>query len=534
MASWLSSTWGPSWRSFQYFNLYRLVVALVLLGSAIIAPGWVIQLGSGAKYLFGWVSALYLFYVACGLTFSIRWKRRFNFQLTLQVLGDTLALSVITYSLGGVSSGGGLLLLVSLTAASLVGRGHLVLFYAALATLGMLLTQVLVILKNDLDAASGLQAGLLSAGFFATAILARLLGQRIMLNEELARQRGVALENEIRIGESIIERMQDGVLVVDAQGVVVRHNPGALALLGVEDLEGRSLVASSGPLDVAYQRWKLSPLGNDEAVMEMLSGNPLRARFVSPHSAGGEVLIFLEDLRRVRGQAQQLKLASLGRLTASIAHEIRNPLAAISHATDLLHEERRGEIHERLLRIVQDNVFRLDRIVQDVLKLGRSDRAQPEMLALSVFLADFLEEFQVVENVDAGVIQLDCLDATICFDRSQLLQVLWNLLANALQHSQRLPGSVRLQVLLNADRQVELHVTDDGPGVPEELRDQIFEPFFTTRHQGMGLGLFITRELCEANGAALQLMPSTMGAHFVILGGAQCPLPEASDVSAAN
>lgn len=529
---WLSATWEPNWRSFQYFNLYRLLVALYLLVCLYLPPGWLPSLRFFDRQLYGWAAALYALGVLAGLVASLTWRRRFNLQLTLQVFAETTCLPLVMYSLGGIPSGIGLVLLISMVSASLVGRGRLVLFYAALAAIGVLLAQSALILGSDQDITSLFQTGLLAAGFFAMAILARLLGQRVMANEELARQRGVALANEMHIGERVLERMQDGVLVISERGVVQRHNPVAAALLGVPDLAGLPLDRIAHDLQEDYARWRARRHEGGE--FEGGSGRRIRSRFVVTESTTGEVLVFLEDVTRIREQALQLKLASLGRLTGSIAHEIRNPLAAISHAADLLHEERRGEIHERLLQIVRDNVFRLDRIVQDVLKLGRSDRGVQETLALPEFVASFCAEFLAVEHVDPAIPVCEHGAETLCFDRSQLLQVLWNLVGNAVRHCRGLAGSVRIQSRVSGDGRVELHIIDDGPGIPADLHEQIFEPFFTTRHQGLGLGLFIARELCEANGAVLQLWPDDAGGHFVIVGGAQCLLPEANDAHAVN
>ena len=186
MTDWLSSTWEASWRPFQYFNFYRLLLACLILLASLLPDSQVSlfhQTSSAGIYQ---VVLVYLCVVLAGLMASIHWQRRFNTQLLAQVFADDVFVNFLMYWLGGVSSGMGALLLVSLAAASLVGRGRLVLFYAALATLVTLLTQIYGVLVSSFDAASIVQAGFLSAGFFATAILARLLGQRVMVNEELA------------------------------------------------------------------------------------------------------------------------------------------------------------------------------------------------------------------------------------------------------------------------------------------------------------------------------------------------------------
>jgi two-component system sensor histidine kinase PilS (NtrC family) len=263
----------------------------------------------------------------------------------------------------------------------------------------------------------------------------------------------------------------------------------------------------------------------------------LQARFEETASTSGEILIFIEDVGRIREQAQQLKLASLGRLTASIAHEIRNPLSAIGHAGELLREERRGKMQDRLLNILADNVARLDRIVADILELGRRERTQQEMLSLREACEQFLDNFLVSEGLDTRILQLDVADdLLVFFDRAHLHQVLWNLVGNAVRHSQGKPASVKVYARSTAhSERVELHVIDDGEGVPELVKEQIFEPFFTTHHKGTGLGLFIARELCQANGASLDLQPDSSGGHFVISGRTEtCQQVVAKDVRAAS
>lgn len=518
MKNWLVGSWEPNWHSFFYFNLYRLIVALFLLLSIFLPLGWNMHAVDASSHLFlQWLVFFYALLAGGSIFLSRYWHHRFNLQLTGQVCLDVLMVSCVMYWLGGVSSGIGLLLMISLAAASLVGQGRMVLFYAAVATIAVLGMQSWGIWRQIFDASTIVQAGLLSGGFFATAILARLLGQRAMEHQDLARRRGIALANQNHIALRILERMQDGVLVVDRAGIVLNHNPGAVDMLQTPVLEGGKLHAFSPTLAAAFSVWQEGK-GSSSIEFDNDGGGKLRARFEATQSSAGEALIFIEDVGRIRDQALQLKLASLGRLTASIAHEIRNPLAAISHASDLLHEERRGEMHDRLLRILHDNIFRLDRIVQDILSLGRSDRGQAESVALATFLQGFVDEFCSVEKMDPALIVLEMQPLSLRFDRSQLLQVVWNLVANAFRHASRSAGCVRLRVQPGKEERVELHVIDDGPGIPDACREQVFEPFFTTCHQGTGLGLFIARELCEANAAILQLLPDTSG-HFVIIGG---------------
>lgn len=540
MNDWLSATWEASWKSFQYFNLYRLVAAAALVGMAVLAPG-----SGGALFhladpeLVDLIGILYVLVTGCGVFLATRWQHHFNAQLSCQVITDVVAATLFMYASDGLASGIGIMLFVSLAAASLVGRGRLVLFYAATATLSVLFMQIYGVLAGKFEMAGIVHAGLFSTGFFATAVLARLLGQRLMINEDLARRRGIALENQMRISQRVIERMQDGVLVLAAAGKVLRHNPVAEDLLGVPLVAGAGLERLSPPLAAAFAAWQGESDGDPAEVQEFAgpSGKRLRARFEPTDSSAGEVLLFLEDAGRIQERAQQLKLAALGRLTASIAHEIRNPLAAIGHAGDLLREERRDETQGRLLRIIGDNVARLDRIVKDVLELGRSDRAQPEVLRLDIAVVEFVQEFVREEGCDPAIVRVEAeAPLEICFDRAHLLQVLWNLTANALRHSSRQAGAVLLRAAAGPlPGRVELHVIDDGPGVPAAIGSQVFEPFFTTRHQGTGLGLFIARELCETSGARLELAPAAGCGHFIVSGrSAKCSTHVPKDALAVS
>jgi len=253
----------------------------------------------------------------------------------------------------------------------------------------------------------------------------------------------------------------------------------------------------------------------------VLTHRLMGARFVPVgKSRNVGVVVFLEDLTRIQAEAQQLKLAAMGRLTANIAHEIRNPLSAINHAAELLLEEPEiSETQRRLLQIVHDNTQRLDRMVQDVLKLNRRDRAHRETFQMGTFLRTFVAQFCQIEKVAEDVIDLKTdADPAVTFDRSHLNQVMWNLCRNALRYSQRKTGSIRISVRAgDPSNGVELAVADDGPGVPEAIRPHLFEPFFTTAASGTGLGLYIAREICDGNNASLEYVDQPAGAMFMVV-----------------
>jgi two-component system sensor histidine kinase PilS (NtrC family) len=270
------------------------------------------------------------------------------------------------------------------------------------------------------------------------------------------------------------------------------------------------------------EQWRRDPGSGFDPLRTVQLHKPTAARFVQAGiTRNVGVVIFLEDLTRVQQQAQQLKLASLGRLTANIAHEIRNPLSAINHATELLLEESalRGSAHARMLQIIHDNTQRLDRMVQDVLKLNRRDRAAREHFDLGDYLETFTEEFCAIEKVPTDTIRVETqIEATIYFDRSHLNQIMWNLCRNALRYCQKKPGSIVVNVRPGPQQgTVELNVIDDGMGIAESLRAHLFEPFFTTASSGTGLGLYIAREICEANAATLDYVERPLGAQFSLV-----------------
>ena len=510
------------WVSLRYFNIYRLLLAAVFL-AAVLIFGDSLNFGSHNLVLFKYVAGAYLLLAVAYQALLEKVRSYFNFQLSLQVITDIVASVLLMNASDGFRSGVGVMLLISLAAAALVSRGVLMLFYAALASIAILLEQTYWILFFDHSTANYVQPGLLSIGYFATALITNQLAQRVIRQERVMRQRSVDLSNQLRINQLVIQDTQDAVLVVDGNGLVRQHNRQVSVLLGFQAPELDQIENYSPEIAQMLAHWRKHRDNPTQTLLLPGSGKMVRARFVEAGTDGGSIsLIFLEDLSQLQEQAQQLKLAALGRLTANMAHEIRNPLSAISHASELLLEEQRAPSQERLLRIIRDNSKRLDRMVRDVLELTRRDRVHAETIRLAAFLPSFIDEFTQNEKIPASGFALELHDASeIMFDRVHLQQVLWNLLRNAWRHCRRSEASVRVAVRRQANR-VELHVIDDGEGVPTHLRQQLFEPFFTTYSGGTGLGLYIAREMCAANGAILEHVEPPAeggGADFRLLCG---------------
>jgi len=496
----------------RYLNLFRLFVAVVFL-----VFGRTLGLGADAPFLFAAVSLTYLLLVlALGFPDAIR-RLGLDRLVTVQMAIDITAMVLLMHASGGVRGGLPTLLMIMLAGGGLVGQGRLVLFYAAMAT-------VTVLAENGIRAIDGSEApdffvvGMVCIGFFGVALVARYLASRALLNEVLAEERGADLVKQRTLNERIIEDMPDGVLVLNGELAISQANPQARRLLDCPLEPGISLGAVAPLLEQAVQRAE----GREDAHQLVLgNGRVVRYRVIPPLAAGGDLILYLEDMEQIQAQAQQIKLAALGRLTAGIAHEIRNPLTAVSHAAELLREEKRAEGQIRLTRIINDNARRIEQLVRDVLSLGRRDRAHPEALKLAQYLREFLDEFTLHGEVEKAQVVADVDDsATLAFDRAHLHQILWNLLGNARRYASERPGAIQILVRME-DGHTAVHVVDDGPGITPENRGQLFEPFFTTHAKGTGLGLYIARELAEANRATLKLLDSERGAHFCLTGLSQ-------------
>ena len=497
------TTRADFWRSLSYFNFYRLaLVCFILFVATIFDTGR--MFGEAKGHLFQMTGLFYS--VAVMLSFvllRLRWLQ-FSTQLAFQVCSDIVALTMLSHASGGVQSSLGLLMMVSMAVAGIISRGKITLLFASLASIAALLEHTFSVLYNDAPVTQYIQAGLLCVSYFAVAGLAHKLAQYALDSKNLAQRRGRDLIGMAEANRLVMRDMQDGVLVVDEHGRILQMNPSAARLLHNAEVSGRWLAESFPLLYEQYAQWKSSAASGRET-LQLDGGLQARLRFVGvERDAAQGVVIFLEDMQHVRAEAQQIKLAALGRLTANLAHEVRNPLSAISYATELLQEEPGDARQVRLLHLIRENTGRINRIVEDVMQLNRRDRAKPETFDLAAFLPVFVDEFNQAERVESGVLVLKCeKDLVITFDRGHFRQVLWNLCRNGLHFGRRLPGSLALVAGMDAGR-VTLEVQDDGPGISLEHQARLFEPFFTTAEQGTGLGLYIARELCEANGAWLE------------------------------
>jgi len=497
------------WRVLAVLNLYRVLVPLVLLG--------LYSLG-GARGLAVYSSQVFfgatVFYFCFGLVSVVFVRQRLasaNVQTNLQASVDMFVLVLLLHTCGGVASGLGVLFLVPVGALAFLLPPRSALFLAAVAAIAILADTIWQQLGGKSDINSYATAGLLGAVLFATSGAASFAAGRMRESEALVRQRDVDLANLAELSQYIVQHLRESLLVVDATDKIRLINESAAEILGDNHAVPGALVGEVSPrLLYSLSTWRQRDQG-DESPSSFVAADG--ARVIQPHFAPlgaepGPTLIFLEDTSLLAERVQQGKLAALGRLSASIAHEIRNPVGAMSHAGQLLAESPQiGPDERRLTDIIQSNSERVSTIINNVLQLSKREPTKLTRLLLGDWLEDFLEEFcatMQVREAQIGVHESED-DLEVRIDPSHLHQVVWNLCDNAMKYGEAVDGmSFDIKVgRLNPSNRPYLEVSNRGPGIEPKSVDRIFEPFFTGRKGGTGLGLFIARELCQLNRSIL-------------------------------
>ncbi|KPW44681.1 Sensor protein PilS [Pseudomonas syringae pv. antirrhini] len=497
-------------RILRLYHLYRLTigVVLVLLISSSLETE-LLQLANPNLFRSGcWLYLVFNILVVVLLERPSRQAQLFGLAMT-----DAIMLSGLFYAAGGPSSGIGNLLIASVAISNVLLRGRIGLLIAAVSAIGIIYLTFYISFGTPSVSNDYVQAGSLGALCFAAALLVQALTARLQVSEGLAEQRAADVDSLEELNALILQRMRTGIVVLDARRQVVLANQGALTLLGHERLVGQVIDAYSPQLVERLRQWLINPIMVPRSITTSSIGPVLQPSFAALNRGDQrQTLIFLEDLSQIAHQAQQLKLAALGRLTAGIAHEIRNPLGAVSHAAQLLNEsEDLSAPDRRLGQIIHDQSQRIDRVIENVLQLSRRREAQPELLDLKVWLENFVSDFRSSAAADQSIhVQISPGMLTTRMDAGQLTQIITNLVQNGLRYSRRNHPSAQVWLNLHHDRESDLpilEVLDDGPGVSEQHLSKIFEPFFTTESKGTGLGLYLSRELCESNQAHLEYIP---------------------------
>ncbi len=495
-------------------NLYRLLIPPTLLAiRALTAPEPTV--GRVSPTLLLVFCALY-FVAGILMVLALR-LRSTPLRATAIAHGlvDAIGIAALMYVSGGVASGLGILLVLPVAATALLAEARTAAFIAAFTSLAVLVQQVASDLFQGASPADYSSAGVLGASIFLVAFSVWPVANRLRESEALLRRQEVDLANLAQLSQFIVQHLRESILVVDPEDRIRLINESAAQILGDRAAFPGALLGEASPrLLYLLTKWRQQHDGGAEPPGTFVAADG--AREIAPHFAplGGvepaPVLVFLEDTSEFASRVQQSKLASLGRLSASIAHEIRNPVGAMSHAAQLLAESPAlGDDDRRLTDIITKSAERVSTIIDNVLSMSRRDTRRPERLRLGAWLDGFRDEFCATMRLPPARLPVVAGDAEleIRVDASQLRQVLWNLCENALRHGST-PAAPDAPIELRIGRlkpsmRPYLEVADRGPGIPPEHAERIFEPFFSGQHRGSGLGLFLARELAQANGATL-------------------------------
>jgi two-component system sensor histidine kinase PilS (NtrC family) len=503
-----------AWRVVGLANVYRLLLPPVLYGLLLLTRPTP-TVGASDPQLFTFVCMVY--WMLGGLmAFGGRGRWRSRHALVfVHTLLDTCGICALLFCSGGVSSGLGILLVIPVGAMSLLAEGRASLGVAALAALGLLTQQILAVLAGNAQTYDFSLAGMLGAVVFLVALMAWPVSSRLRESEALVRRQELDLANLAQLSQYIVQRLRESILVVDPSDRIRLINESAARMLGDNVAIPGALLGEVAPrLLFLLSTWRR----DDTVILRGSAGTFVAAdgaRVIQPHfaplgsSEPAPIIVFLEDTGDLAAKVQQTKLAALGRLSASIAHEIRNPVGAMSHAAQLLAESPTlPSADRRLTEIMQDNSRRVSGIIDNILQLSRREAPRPEKLLLDGWTRRFREEFCDTLQLPRQQLTIDPTseEVELRIDGSQLHQIFWNLCQNsvthALPHAGTAPIELRYGRLAGVGRPF-LQVADRGPGIPQADAERIFEPFFTRAAHGTGLGLFLARELGQANGATL-------------------------------
>ncbi|MBO9665047.1 ATP-binding protein [Dokdonella sp.] len=505
-------------RELYFFNLYRCLEAVVYV--ALVYSPYAVEWVKVTRPLLGQVVAGVYLIVSLALLFGTdRLRARLANGISAALFVDILAASLVLVSTSGYETIS-LMVLVNVGIASLLLPRRAFLF-ATIAALGLIVPYVYGRFVDPAFTRSPFETTAIAAAYFLVALLMRHVGLHMRATEALAEKRGVDLLNLEQVNELIIQRMKTGVLLVDAANAILRINESAWHLIGNPPPNQRELGSVAPELSRRLYHWRHSGKAEQTAVALAPDMPEVIPRFtrLTPND-DTNVLIFLDDTSLLSRRAEELTLSSLGRLSASIAHEIRNPLAAIRYSAQLLAESPKLTAEDkRLVEIVNNHCTRANDVVENILQLSRRERSRPESIDLNAWVLAFVEDYKQSNDLGGdhlrAVTQNRRLEALV--DPQHLQQVAWNLVQNALRYGRHPnePARVTVVARVAADKGPPLiEIVDRGPGIPPKVAARIFEPFYTTHEYGTGLGLYLAKQMAEASQAALEYVP--------IAGGGAC------------
>jgi two-component system sensor histidine kinase PilS (NtrC family) len=510
-----------AWRVIGLVNLYRLLIPPSVYAIYVFA-GSSTLIGSAWPELFLWTCVVYF---TAGVAIVVGGRRLLpNLRATtfVHAMVDAFGISLLIFSSGGVVSGLGILFVVPVGAMALLADSRDAFVLAALAALALLAQQIAGHVTGTASVSDYTSSGILGGIVFLVALLAWPVARRLRDTEATVRRQQVDLANLAQLSQYIVQHLRESIVVVDHENRIRLINESAAALLGDSRAFPGALLGEASPqLLYLLETWRqrtATPAAPSHTFVADDGGHVIQPHFASlGGSEPSPVIVFLEDTELLAAKIQQSKLAGLGRLSASIAHEIRNPVGAMSHAAQLLAES--TSLHDedkRLTEIIRTNGDRVRQIIENVMSMARRENSRPERLVLGPWLNGFRDEFCATMQIEPSRLAISSLlgDVEVQVDPSQLRQIVWNLCENAVKYGSQGAGgdTIELRVgRLASTARPFLEVADRGPGIAAQHRERIFEPFFTGNERGTGLGLFLARELAQTNGATLLFEPRTSG-----------------------
>ncbi len=510
---------SSNWTSLRLLNIFRVAVAAIFFAQSFLSNSPLIYIQNLSLY--AWTSFAYLL-LSLVMTLAA-WidRRNFQLQISLQTYTDIIAIILLMHACGGISSGLGTLLIISIAISGLLGKNSLATIFASLASV-LLLSEYSYSSFHSISSGSSTQVGLLGAALFATALVTQTLTKRISSSEEVIKQQKLDVANLAALNSEILQNMQSGVIALDSLDQVRHINDIARNMLHIKD-DIKIPFSLRKHLPDIYQSLKLwhGDITESKILLPTQSGdNNIQVYFQDMHSTSHNgTLIFLDDISKIRHQMQQSKLASLGQLTANIAHEIRNPLAAISHAAQLIAEnEDLPDMEKRLTQIISQHSNRINAIIEDIMQISRGRIASQDKIVLKDWLQHFVDAFyQTGENKqECFDLQVESEQLEVIFDSGHLNRILTNLCNNAKTHG-KADFPITIKISQDEHQTTHIEVADRGKGISDKEMDKIFEPFYTTSHKGSGLGLYIVSQLCELNDAQIKVSRNEFGGTSFII-----------------